>query len=156
MKIWCFYPDLVKIFEFISEKSWTMWPALMVAARTYAPFVVFPFAFIIGAIGYSIEGISTLFIPEKPFDFVLFCFIISLSIFQFSVQKWKLISKPFSNPYLGSLNRNEIPSFLNYYHPLNSFPFFFTNSLHKMGKLFDFFKLCYSLINMRQLQILFN
>jgi len=33
-----------------------MWPALMVAARTYAPFVVFPFAFIIGAIGYSIEG----------------------------------------------------------------------------------------------------
>ena len=37
-----------------------MWPALMVAARTYAPFVVFPFAFIIGAIGYSIEGISTL------------------------------------------------------------------------------------------------
>ena len=44
-----------------------MWPALMVAARTYAPFVVFPFAFIIGAIGYSIEGISTLFIPDKPF-----------------------------------------------------------------------------------------
>ena len=43
-----------------------MWPALMVAARTYAPFVVFPFAFIIGAIGYSIEGISTLFIPDKP------------------------------------------------------------------------------------------
>ena len=68
MKIWCFYPDLVKIFEFISEKSWRMWPALMVAARTYAPFVVFPFAFIIGAIGYSIEGISTLFIPEKQFS----------------------------------------------------------------------------------------
>ena len=45
-----------------------MWPALMVAARTYAPFVVFPFAFIIGAIGYSIEGISTLFIPEKQFS----------------------------------------------------------------------------------------
>ena len=44
-----------------------MWPALMVAARTYAPFVVFPFAFIIGAIGYSIEGISTLFIPDNPF-----------------------------------------------------------------------------------------
>ena len=54
-----------------------MWPALMVAARTYAPFVVFPFAFIIGAIGYSIEGIPTLFIPDKPFK----------SIFQLSYYK---------------------------------------------------------------------
>ena len=33
-----------------------MWPALMVAMRTYAPYVVFPFACIVGVIGYTIEG----------------------------------------------------------------------------------------------------
>ena len=57
-----------------------MWPALMVAARTYAPFVVFPFAFIIGAIGYSIEGISTLFIPEKQIS-NFFCMFLNPNIF---------------------------------------------------------------------------
>lgn len=33
-----------------------MWPVLIAAARTYAPYVVFPFAAIIGVIGYSIES----------------------------------------------------------------------------------------------------
>ena len=33
-----------------------MWPALMAAIRTNAPYVVFPFACIVGVIGYTIEG----------------------------------------------------------------------------------------------------
>lgn len=32
-----------------------MWPAIIAAARAYAPWVVFPFALVVGAIGYSIE-----------------------------------------------------------------------------------------------------
>jgi len=33
-----------------------MWPIIMRAISTYAPYVVLPFAAVIGAIGYSIEG----------------------------------------------------------------------------------------------------
>lgn len=33
-----------------------MWPVLMAAMRTYAPYIVFPFAAVIGVIGYSIES----------------------------------------------------------------------------------------------------
>ena len=32
-----------------------MWPILLAAARTYAPYVVFPAAVIVGGVGYSIE-----------------------------------------------------------------------------------------------------
>ena len=33
-----------------------MWPILMRAISTYAPYIVLPFAAVVGAIGYSIEG----------------------------------------------------------------------------------------------------
>ena len=33
-----------------------MWPALIAAARAYAPILVFPFAFTIGVIGYNLES----------------------------------------------------------------------------------------------------
>ena len=33
-----------------------MWPALIAFARAYAPAIVFPFAVVIGAIGYNLEG----------------------------------------------------------------------------------------------------
>ena len=36
-----------------------MWPAIMAVARRYAPMVVFPFAVIIGAIGYNMESIMS-------------------------------------------------------------------------------------------------
>ena len=33
-----------------------MLPAIMAAARAYAPWIVFPFAVMIGGIGYVLEG----------------------------------------------------------------------------------------------------
>ncbi len=33
-----------------------MWPVLVHLARTYSPALVFPFAFVIGAVGYKMEG----------------------------------------------------------------------------------------------------
>ena len=33
-----------------------MWPIIFAAARTYAPYLVFPFAAAIGIIGYSVES----------------------------------------------------------------------------------------------------
>ena len=33
-----------------------MLPAIMAAARAYAPWMVFPFAVMIGGIGYALEG----------------------------------------------------------------------------------------------------
>jgi hypothetical protein len=33
-----------------------MWPVLLAGLRTYAPFVVFPFAVVIGALGYGLES----------------------------------------------------------------------------------------------------
>jgi len=33
-----------------------MWPALIAFARAYAPALVFPFAVVIGTIGYNLEG----------------------------------------------------------------------------------------------------
>jgi len=32
-----------------------MWPVLLAAMRTYAPMIVFPFAFVIGVAGYNAE-----------------------------------------------------------------------------------------------------
>ncbi|KAM4796776.1 small integral membrane protein 12 [Rhinophrynus dorsalis] len=32
-----------------------MWPMLWVAARTYAPYITFPVAFVVGAVGYHLE-----------------------------------------------------------------------------------------------------
>jgi len=32
-----------------------MWPALIAAARAYAPVLVFPAAFLVGVIGYNLE-----------------------------------------------------------------------------------------------------
>ncbi|XP_072357604.1 small integral membrane protein 12-like [Scyliorhinus torazame] len=32
-----------------------MWPLLWAAARTYAPYVTFPVAFVVGAVGYNLE-----------------------------------------------------------------------------------------------------
>ncbi len=37
-------------------QSFAMWPVLVGFARTYAPVIVFPFAFTIGVIGYNLEG----------------------------------------------------------------------------------------------------
>lgn len=34
-----------------------MWPAIFAAMRTYAPVVVFPFAFVIGVVGYNFESL---------------------------------------------------------------------------------------------------
>jgi len=43
-----------------------MWPVIMAAMRTYAPYVVFPFAAAIGFIGYNIEGtISDRYTPWR-------------------------------------------------------------------------------------------
>ncbi|KAI5615946.1 small integral membrane protein 12 [Silurus asotus] len=41
-----------------------MWPVLWTAIRTYAPYVTFPIAFVVGAVGYQLEW----FIrgPPKP------------------------------------------------------------------------------------------
>ena len=33
-----------------------MWPVLLGLARTYAPYLVFPFAVVAGTVGYAIEG----------------------------------------------------------------------------------------------------
>lgn len=33
-----------------------MWPVLMAAVRNYAPMLVFPFAFVVGVVGYNLEG----------------------------------------------------------------------------------------------------
>lgn len=32
-----------------------MWPLIAAGARTYAPYIVFPFAFVVGTIGYMFE-----------------------------------------------------------------------------------------------------
>ncbi|XP_048414073.1 small integral membrane protein 12 isoform X1 [Stegostoma tigrinum] len=32
-----------------------MWPFLWVAIRTYAPYITFPVAFVVGAVGYNLE-----------------------------------------------------------------------------------------------------
>ncbi|KAG8451165.1 hypothetical protein GDO86_003431 [Hymenochirus boettgeri] len=32
-----------------------MWPILWAAARTYAPYITFPVAFVVGAVGYQLE-----------------------------------------------------------------------------------------------------
>ncbi|NP_001087548.1 small integral membrane protein 12-B [Xenopus laevis] len=32
-----------------------MWPVLWAAARTYAPYITFPVAFVVGAVGYQLE-----------------------------------------------------------------------------------------------------
>lgn len=32
-----------------------MWPVVWTALRTYAPYVTFPFAFVVGAVGYHLE-----------------------------------------------------------------------------------------------------
>ncbi|GCC23817.1 hypothetical protein chiPu_0002215 [Chiloscyllium punctatum] len=32
-----------------------MWPLLWVAVRTYAPYITFPVAFVVGAVGYNLE-----------------------------------------------------------------------------------------------------
>ncbi|XP_005988553.1 small integral membrane protein 12 [Latimeria chalumnae] len=32
-----------------------MWPVLWTAVRTYAPYVTFPVAFVVGAVGYHLE-----------------------------------------------------------------------------------------------------
>ena len=36
-----------------------MWPLVLQFARTYAPVVVFPFAFVIGVIGYNMESYAS-------------------------------------------------------------------------------------------------
>ncbi|KAE8624503.1 hypothetical protein XENTR_v10005970 [Xenopus tropicalis] len=44
-----------------------MWPVLWAAARTYAPYITFPVAFVVGAVGYQLEW----FIrgtPEQPVE----------------------------------------------------------------------------------------
>ncbi|NP_001091153.1 small integral membrane protein 12-A isoform X1 [Xenopus laevis] len=44
-----------------------MWPVLWAAARTYAPYITFPVAFVVGAVGYQLEW----FIrgtPEHPVE----------------------------------------------------------------------------------------
>ncbi|XP_027031720.1 small integral membrane protein 12 [Tachysurus fulvidraco] len=33
----------------------TMWPVMWAAMRTYAPYVTFPVAFVVGAVGYHLE-----------------------------------------------------------------------------------------------------
>ncbi|XP_076442135.1 small integral membrane protein 12-B-like [Babylonia areolata] len=33
-----------------------VWPLIMGAARTYAPYITFPVALVVGFIGYNIEG----------------------------------------------------------------------------------------------------
>ena len=43
-----------------------MWPAILAAARAYAPWIVLPFAVIIGGIGYTVEGrVSDKYTPWK-------------------------------------------------------------------------------------------
>ncbi|KAM5181252.1 small integral membrane protein 12 isoform 1-T2 [Mantella aurantiaca] len=32
-----------------------MWPLIMAAARTYAPYITFPVALVVGAVGYHLE-----------------------------------------------------------------------------------------------------
>ncbi|XP_069751875.1 small integral membrane protein 12 [Narcine bancroftii] len=32
-----------------------MWPVLWVAIRTYAPYITFPVAFVVGTVGYNLE-----------------------------------------------------------------------------------------------------
>ncbi|XP_067863086.1 small integral membrane protein 12 [Heptranchias perlo] len=32
-----------------------MWPVLWTALRTYAPYITFPVAFVVGAVGYNLE-----------------------------------------------------------------------------------------------------
>ncbi|XP_018413540.1 PREDICTED: small integral membrane protein 12 [Nanorana parkeri] len=32
-----------------------MWPLLLTVARTYAPYITFPFALVVGAVGYNLE-----------------------------------------------------------------------------------------------------
>ena len=43
-----------------------MWPAILAAARAYAPYLVFPFAVMVGGIGYTLEGaLSDKYTPWK-------------------------------------------------------------------------------------------
>ena len=43
-----------------------MWPAILAAARAYAPYLVFPFAAMVGGIGYTLEGaLSDKYTPWK-------------------------------------------------------------------------------------------
>ena len=43
-----------------------MLPAIMAAARAYAPWIVFPFAVMVGGIGYALEGaMSDKYTPWK-------------------------------------------------------------------------------------------
>ncbi|NWY00975.1 SIM12 protein, partial [Nothoprocta ornata] len=43
-----------------------MWPALWAALRTYAPYVTFPVAFVVGAVGYHVErGLRGRAPPER-------------------------------------------------------------------------------------------
>ncbi|KAL4629471.1 small integral membrane protein 12 [Arapaima gigas] len=37
------------------QRSSAMWPVLWTAMRTYAPYVTFPVAFVVGAVGYHLE-----------------------------------------------------------------------------------------------------
>ncbi|KAJ0003232.1 hypothetical protein NQD34_008330 [Periophthalmus magnuspinnatus] len=41
-----------------------MWPVLWTAMRTYAPYVTFPVALVVGAVGYHLEWFLTG--PSKP------------------------------------------------------------------------------------------
>lgn len=45
---------LIFVFRCISEPA-TMWPVFWTAMRTYAPYVTFPVAFVVGAVGYHLE-----------------------------------------------------------------------------------------------------
>ncbi|XP_053560778.1 small integral membrane protein 12 [Bombina bombina] len=46
-----------------------MWPMLFAAARTYAPYITFPVALVVGAVGYQVEkairGTPPLAVEEK-------------------------------------------------------------------------------------------
>lgn len=52
------------VFQFSIKRK--MYPALIAAARAYAPWVVLPFAVVIGGIGYTLEGqLSDKYTPWK-------------------------------------------------------------------------------------------
>lgn len=53
----CVLPQLKLRLDHHHVADTVMWPALFRLARTYAPAIVFPFAFIIGAIGYKLESV---------------------------------------------------------------------------------------------------
>lgn len=43
------------LFYFLPEQCAVMWPVLWTAMRTYAPYVTFPVALVVGAVGYHLE-----------------------------------------------------------------------------------------------------